>query len=175
MPEGLHHDVRRFLGCSAAQRIFDLTRQARLVKGLEQIADWVDFIRFQRVLAEGRNEDDGDARMDLPDSSGQLQAVHPRHIDVQQRQIRRMPFQPFQCILATGKALHLVQQPQFLTRRDNMIQDLCFVVNTNRVHGRSFPRGIRMVIQVPLPSSLSMVMVPPHSFCSRSRTFWMPI
>ena len=53
-----------------------------------------------------------------------------------------------------------------------MPEGLGFIVHTYSVHERSFPKGMRIVTQVPLPSLLSMVMLPPQRLSGRTPAHW---
>ena len=60
------------------------------VKGLEDDVVRLHLQRLHRKLRVGRGEDDDDVAPQPPQGLGQMDAVHPRHVDVQQGKIHHM-------------------------------------------------------------------------------------
>ena len=67
---------------------------------LHQVVDRVEFERLHRVLVERRGEYHDRRMRELEQVPGQFHAVHVRHVDVGQHQVRRRALQQFQRLAA---------------------------------------------------------------------------
>lgn len=88
-PEGVEMDA---LALAAAQQLGPLHHIGDVlpIKGLEDDVVRLHLQRLHRKLRVGCGEDDDDVAPQPPQGLGQMDAVHPRHVDVQQGKIHHM-------------------------------------------------------------------------------------
>jgi hypothetical protein len=89
-----------------------LDQVAQLVR-VDRFGDVIECSVFERLHGrldrrEGRDHDDGDARIDVVDAFLQLHPVHARHSDVEQGDIERVRFEVTERLQRGGRRRHLV-------------------------------------------------------------------
>jgi hypothetical protein len=138
------------------------TSEPRLIHRLHQVVDGVDLERLDGVLVEGGHEDDVRRGLVLHHAARHLEAVEPRHLDVEEHDVRLQPFdgrQRFDAVAGLADdfdAADLAEQVAELVARQ------LFVVDEHgaQVHGHAVTRsgsarsGISMLAQVPWPGTL---------------------
>ena len=91
-------------------------------------------IGVESILPIGGQKQHDHPGIHLPDPGGQGDAVHPGHMDIQQRQVRRMVPEPVQRLLGVGEALRLVDLRNVLALVQCVFYGERLIVNTDRFH-----------------------------------------
>ena len=147
----------------AAPRPLERQIEALRVHWLQEIVDGVDRERVNRVLVEGRDEDELRQRLRLHESPGDFEPVQPRHLHVEEEQVRLQFAAEAQRLHAVGRLRDDLDAAGLAEEEAQLLPRQLFIIHHERAQGvcrhavarsGATSSGISMRADVPSPATL---------------------